>query len=517
MKATADLFNLVQSLSKYEKRYVTLFLTSGLYSTNKKSLTLFRAISKQQEFDDEALKKQLGKPFASRFSAEKNKLTELVIESMLFLYRDSTPERRILRSRMRSWLFFHKGFYAAGWKYFHKARKAAEQADAFGPLTLLAYQENFEVRRASLEDKPFNRAKAEERDRKLVDSLREDLTLHTLFTELLDIQKRHGSELQAAGPELAQLIKHPLLRPGYKPATFSATMSRLEIRALYYSMKGKSREACRCYAEQVAVIEKSPARLDQHYNRYCNALSNQLMHAVFMRDYAVVPALVQKLLRATKGLLRYFTYDIRYNEFIGTRLFELIAYRDQGDTAAGPLLLKQLEKEFAHYRGQLRDTLVVGILFLFGTYYYYLGNLKKALHYLNELINSTPLETGQNFQCMTRLVKMLLHYELGHYDLLPSLGQSVTRLLKQKKLLGPFEKELLVILQQTANGMDKMQLKKLTAVIQKHAPGYYTYGAWCGFEFEAWIISRNSGSDFAGCVAAGQLQQKEKKTRRKSR
>ncbi|HET6990373.1 MAG TPA: hypothetical protein VFJ43_03570 [Bacteroidia bacterium] len=502
MKATPDLFNLVKSLSKYEKRYVTLFLSSGLYKNNKNSLLLFRAVSRQEHFDDDVLKKQMGKVFSKRLSAEKNKLFDLVLESMIFLYRDSMPERRVVGNRLRSWFFFQKGLRPLGWKYFHKARKTAEEYEFFPQLIMLAYQENYETRKAAAQDNLFSEEKYHTRDRKILEALNEDLVLHTLFTELIDLQKNYGHEMKSVETHLDRIMKHPLMDSSRKLHAFSARMSRLDSRALYSSMKNNHREAYQCFGEMVAEIEKSKVHIDQNYVRYCNALSNQLMHAVLMREYDHVPDLVQKTKKAIQGILNYFPYDTAFNEFIGVHLFELISWKNRADTNKGPVILARLEKDFLHYRKEIRDVLAAGILFLFGSYHYYLGNLKKALQYFNDFVDSTDSESAQNFQCMARLVKLLLHYDLGHYDLLPSLTQSTTRLLRKKDQLGPFEKELLAFFRNSKDKQNKSALEKLLSVTRKLAPGYYSYGAWCDFEFEAWIESHLKNQSFAQVISA---------------
>jgi tetratricopeptide (TPR) repeat protein len=489
MKPTPDLFKLVKSLTKNEKRYVTLFLNSGLYSNNKNSLLLFKAISKQEQFDEVVLKKQLGKIAATRFSAEKNKLFDLILESLMFLYRDALPERRVVRNRLRAWFLFQKGLISPARKYLQKTQLMAQENEFFPHLALLAYHENWMARVASVEEGHFSQEKFHKRDQELLQGLSEDLVLHTLYTELLDLEKRSGNNAKPAVDELERLMKNPLLDPSVKLIGFTARMSRLEILRLYHSMKNNHREAYGYCRQVTAAFESSKIYLDQNYGRYCNMLGNQLMHAVLMRENNELPFLIQKMRKAYKTMLHYFNYDVAYNEFLGIHLPELISLRNRADAITGPSLLAQLEKDFLLYRPQLHDAMIVGFYFLFGTYHFYLGNLKKALHHFNDLIDSTDPEIGEHFQCMARLVKLLLHYDLGHYDLLPSLAQSAMRMLKKKERFGPLEKELLSFFLKPIESENKVALEKLLLMIRKHAPGYYSYGMWCDFEFEAWVKS----------------------------
>lgn len=501
MKPTADLFNLIKSLDKNEKRYVTLFLASGVYKNNKHSITLFKAISKQNEFDEEAIKKQFAKSFSKRLSAEKNKLFDLVLESMIFLYRDSMPERRVTRNRLRSWFLFQKGLRPLGWKYFNKAKAIAEQYEFFPHLLTMAYIENHETRFGSAGDMVFSKEKYHKRDQEILQAANNDLILHTLFTELIELQKYAGINKKSVEARLEQIIKHPLVKSAKKLSAFSSIMSRHDILGIYYAMKSDYRQAYISFGEQAEAIEKSKVPVDQNYTRYLNVLSNQLMHAALSRKYEVIPTLAQKLKKVSDKVRDYFSYDTSYNDFIGIHIYELVSWKNQGDTKTGVQLLMRLEKDFIQYRPVMRDTMIIGFLFLFGTYHFYLGNLKKALHYLNDFVDSTDVDTGQNFQCMTRLVKLLLHYDLGHYDLLPSLSQSTIRLLKKNDWYGPFEKELLSFCQKSAQGENKTALDLFYAATRKHAPASYGYGAWSDFDFNAWAESHLKNRLFVQLVS----------------
>lgn len=512
MKATPDLFNLIKSLNKFEKRYVTLFLTSGVYKNSKNSLMLFKTISKQKEFDEVALKKQFAKSFGKRLSAEKNKLFDLVLESMIFFYRDSMPERRATRHRLRSWFLFQKGLRPLGWKYFNKAKTIAETYEFLPQLLMLAYIENYETHYGNAAGSLFSKEKFHDRNLKIIQSINEDLILNTLFTEMLELEKRAGISKKSIEAEIESIINHPLVKSTKKLSAFSSTMTRLNIRSMYHAMKSNYRQAYFCYDEQAEVIEKSNVPIDQNYVRYCNVLSNQLQCAVLSRQYDVVPALAQKLAKVTAGVRNYFgSYDVALNHFVGIHIYELISRKNQADTKTGPQFLTKLEKDFIHYRSQLRDTMVIGFLFLFGTYHFYLGDLKKALQHLNDFVDSTDPATGQNFQCMARMVKLVLHYDLGHYDLLPSLCQSTMRLLKKNEWYGPFEKELLSFCQKSAEGESKTALNLFFAATKKYAPGSYSYGAWSEFDFNAWAESRVQNKSLARLVADKEEKLSKKK------
>lgn len=495
MKPSRDLFDLIRSLTKAEKRYVSLFLSTSLHGSNKTSLKLFKTIGKMETYDEALLKKQLGKPFTKRLSAEKNKLYELIMESMLFYYRESRVEKRAMRARYHFAFLFDKSLRPQAWKYFRKAAVITEEYEMLSLQTILAYAENIEARQSFDGEMDFSLDRYLEKNRRLTESLRDDLLLHTLYTALIDLENRYGNVPPGgkARAELEKIIQHPLMDPACELHVLTSQVTRAEIRALYFGITAQHRDAHDAYHELVLLMERSPTYMDRLYGLYCNALTCQLIHKILTREYSGVDKLSGKLRQAIQSIPKYIPADLAYIELFGVQQYELIMYKNLADTGKGAALLGQAEKSFVKYRAQMRDTLLMSFLFLFGAYHYYLGNLKKALAHFNDLTDTTGTDVVQNFQCMVRLVKLLLHYDLGHTDLLGSLAGSASRLLARHERLGAFEKQLLAFFRKSPDINDKAQLRALRDLIRRLAPGHYSYGAWCDFDFEAWAESRLSG------------------------
>ena len=77
MAYSTDLFHLIQAMTKSEKRYFKLF--SSFQSGNKVYIRLFNAIVKQENYDEEKLKKQLK---ISAFPTVKTYLYNLIMRSL---------------------------------------------------------------------------------------------------------------------------------------------------------------------------------------------------------------------------------------------------------------------------------------------------------------------------------------------------------------------------------------------------------------------------------------------------
>lgn len=492
MKPKSDLFDLVKRLSKNEKRYVTLFLSTTLHGGNTNSLQLFRAVSKQKTYDEAQLKKQLSKSIVSRFSAEKNKLFELILDSMLLYYRDTPLDKKAVNIRYHAVFLFQKQLRTPAWRYFHKAETLAGEYEMLLSQIALAYYENIEIRRSSKGEAPFDPEKYYARNAKLVAAVADDLTLHTIFTEIIELEKRYGtvSESREAAAQLERIIRHPLLDRSRKSEAFSSKMLRLEIHAVYHTMRNEEQPAYDCFREEVALLETKRSNIEQNYGRYCDALLNLIQHAIRLRDYETFRQQLGKARAVLQGLKKYVSMDVAYLDFTSLQKFELMAYIYTQDTDRGPAFLAHYEKQFRQYRSQMKVHHVIGISFLIGTYHFQLGNLKKALAAFNHLIDDTSTDVAQNYQCMVRVIKVLLHYDLGHADLLPSLVATATRLLRKQGRFGKTEQVVLGFFGKHSGPVSKAQWKQLLAAVKKSGTTILKYGSWCEFDLEDWITAK---------------------------
>ena len=94
MKPSNELFDLVKSLTKSEKRFFKL--SSSLQTGDKNYLKIFDAIDKQDEYDENALKNLFKKEtFIKHFPSEKNHLYKLILKSLRAYHADNSVSSQL--------------------------------------------------------------------------------------------------------------------------------------------------------------------------------------------------------------------------------------------------------------------------------------------------------------------------------------------------------------------------------------------------------------------------------------
>ena len=88
MKPSNELFELIKSLTKSEKRFFKL--QSSLQSGDKNYIRLFDTIDKMSEYDEEEVKSAFkGEKFIKHLPSEKNHLYKVILKALRSFYGET--------------------------------------------------------------------------------------------------------------------------------------------------------------------------------------------------------------------------------------------------------------------------------------------------------------------------------------------------------------------------------------------------------------------------------------------
>ena len=97
-KASDQLHKLIKSMSKPEKRYFKVFSSRHIIGDENNYQTLFDAIDKLDDYDEEKLMKKFkDKVFVQRFSIAKNRLYNALLKSLDSFHANSSVEAQLHR------------------------------------------------------------------------------------------------------------------------------------------------------------------------------------------------------------------------------------------------------------------------------------------------------------------------------------------------------------------------------------------------------------------------------------
>lgn len=136
VKKKYDLFELIQSLSKSEKRFFKVFSSRHVIKGQNNYVALFDAIEAQTTYDEEAILSQFkGEKMLNRFSVAKAYLYDLILKAMSVYHAQSTIDNQINELLRHVSFLYEKCLYTQAVVSLKKAKKIAK---TYEKLTLLS-------------------------------------------------------------------------------------------------------------------------------------------------------------------------------------------------------------------------------------------------------------------------------------------------------------------------------------------------------------------------------------------
>jgi hypothetical protein len=133
MSTSSELYNLIHSLSKAEKRRLRLYAAAS--DSPPTFMRLFDILAKQPTYNEQAMRLAMQKYSRSnQIHVLKNYLYEVILNSLDDACVEHSPGTQIRNLLNRGEILFHKGLLKQAWKLASKAQVIAERHELFAEL-----------------------------------------------------------------------------------------------------------------------------------------------------------------------------------------------------------------------------------------------------------------------------------------------------------------------------------------------------------------------------------------------
>jgi hypothetical protein len=505
MKPSTELFQLIKSLSKSEKRYFKL--ASSLQSGEKNYMKLFDAIERQDEYDEPYLKNKFAKEtFIKHLPSEKNHLYNLILKSLRGFYADKSAGA-ILQEQLRNIeLLFDKALYKECSKLIRKAKKIAYDYEKYYFLLDLIDWEKIlveeEYSRGNF-SKDLNKLVQEESDS--LEKLRNMAEYQILYSQINYAIRRGGFTRSKEEKLTVQKISgHHLIKGKNTALTTKAATACYYIKGMCASTEMDVDLAFDNFTKVVKIMEDNPTVMQELPKRYVKALNNLLYVYMDREDWKNCSHTTNKL----KGLANktgFESIDVQLKLFTLSNNTELLSCIVKGDFNQAiekviPSILNGLKK----YDGKINAEEDMLFYYNISRAYFGAGDFKAALKYINLVLNNKETGLREDVYSFARLLNLLIHYELGNYDLLDytikSTKRSVAKNHRNYKFETLFLKDLKKILKVKNTDNLKQNFIDFKDELMEVMEDPYEQTANKYFDFTSWLDSKIEKSSFEKIV-----------------
>jgi len=111
--------------------------------------------------------------------------------------------------------------------------------------------------------------------------------------------------------------------------------------------------------------------------------------------------------------------------------------------------IDEIKEGFKRFSGKISKVSEIFCYYNIARIYFGVGNYSDSLAWLNKILNDREVGIRQDLHCSTRILNLIVHYELGNYDLVEYRVTSTQRFLNKRGHLYKFETAFLNFFQKT--------------------------------------------------------------------
>ena len=500
MRPTDDLFDLIKSLEKSEKRTFSLYASRHVRGDANNYQKLFDAIDTQSVYDESLIKEKLsGESFVKHYAFAKNYLYRLILRSLNSAQAAASPNRLLMEHLQFADTLYQKGLYAQCLKIIWKAKEMAEKYERLHLLLDIIRWELklYTVAPGIFADQKFkvNVYRHEEETLKKLQNLNR---YGQLSAELYTRSVRVGGMIRTPRErqQFVRFMRHPLLQKEDNALSYEAMEYFYYLHALYNSLREDMEESWRYRKAQADLIEAHPAVIEWEPRRYIFTLGNLMIAELYLHkrsDFFTSLQKIRSLVSRSPGT-ESLVFSVSY-------LREINFYKSHAEFQKGISLTDKIREGIEKHGKEMPDTVLLEYYFELFSVHFPMGKFKEALHWLNALFNHPGRDSRQDLQSVARLCALITHFELGNPEIIEPMLRSTYRYLVRCKriyrtesiLLEFIRKNLFRPLADDALLSAFRQLRKALAPMEQDPFEKLLFEY---FDFAAWLDGKISGTLF---------------------
>lgn len=440
-----DLFRLIKTLNKSEKGYFKKFAAKNAAGSKQNYIYLFDAVDELKEYDEELLKKKLKDPsLLKQLPVYKVYLFNMILKALnqYGAYDNSEAQLNEMLANIR--ILASKHLYREAKKIIKKAKELAYRFDKHKFIMEILGIERHILLLLPVKNITDKRLAIYNEQMTLLDSMKEFYELSLLcdrMTILVDNEADFRSGENSA--QLEEIISSPLLSSPENIKGYYARMNFYHTHLIYNGAKGNNDDILKHLKNQISHEENNRQFIEENPQNYVYALINLLLYSHYAKDTAEIERTRAKLEAVKQKMKGKIARENEIQILFHASNIEMLIFEKSLDMASGRLKIKQIESDFKTYGSEVPAHVKSVMMLNLACFNIIDGNYSAALKFLNNLLNDPMLNIRADVNKTARMLQLVIHYEMGNYDLLEYLLVSARKFFGSGKKVSKLESLLL--------------------------------------------------------------------------
>lgn len=453
-----QLITLINSLTKAEKRNFKLYANRTQSKNTLRFIQLFDVLDKQTVYDEAAVFKKIPRLSKSQLANLKRHLYKQILTSLRLIHIQKNIDIQIREQIDFARILYGKGLYLQSLRLLDRIKSTAvEHNQDLLQLEIIEFQKLIEERHITRSRRIKNKVE------RLIDEAAKTSSITNNRCLLSNLKiKIHGLYIQVGHVKnekdliiVKEFFKSNLQGVEQRGLSFFEKVYRSQSYVWYYYILLDFQNCSKYAIDWVKLFDKSPNMIDKDPALYMRGLHYVLTSLFNLKDYDRFVEYLTKFESLVADKEKDLSEISQTIAFLYLYTAKINKHYLEGTFKEGLTIVPVIKKKIKRYEQTLDVHRVMVFYFKISYLYFANGDAETALDYLNEIINLKAGHLREDIQGYARLLHLICHFELGHYELLPYLADSTQRFLEKLEELNKAPRETLRFLRSVINKVPK--------------------------------------------------------------
>jgi tetratricopeptide (TPR) repeat protein len=494
------LFQLINTLTKAEKRNFRLYVTRNQDSEDLKFIRLFDVLDKSKDYDESIIFKKVPEIKKEQLSNLKAHLYKQLLTSLRLLHKNKNADIDIRENIDYAKVLYNKGLYIQSLRILDKAKGLATyNHQILLLLEIIEFEKLIESRHITRS----HEGRADELATEAQNTMNHILNTSLLSNASLQLyglylqmgHARNEEDLKKADEFLNQKLPYNS-NDGTSKMGFFEKVYFYQCHVWHSYIAQNWKNYYRYAYKWVELFELEPIMKINDTSLYLKGVHN-LLNALFM---TLDHERLSKILNNTELYLKKHADSLDENTrtlaFHHIYSAKINKHFLEGSFTEGVALIPEIEEQLKEFARTLDEHRILIFYYKIACLYFGSGNYDKAIDYLNKIINLKTGSLRTDIQCFARMLQLICHYEKGHFALLEYLIKSVYRFLLKNGDMSGVMQEVLKFLKKSLFIKQKdlkEEFTELKARLETIAQNPFERRSFVYLDIIAWLESKVDG------------------------
>lgn len=441
MKPSSNLFDLIKSLSKSEKRFFKL--SASLQSGDKNYMRLFDEIEEQEVYDEEEIKKTFaGETFIKHLPSEKSHLYKLILKSLRGFHADSSISSILKQEIKNIEILYNKALFKECRKFLKRAKAKAKEFEKFYYwFELISWEKRLIEEEYEQGIFSFNLEQLIEEELEVIAKLRNLAEYQMIFSQINAIFRTglHNKPKEELAT-VEEISNHYLIKGKNTALSSRAATICYYIQGICNATQRNYSVALLKFTRTLEILDNNPKIKKDLAKRYVSTLKNLIFCNIDAKNLVEAQRLID-LLKDLSGKPGFNSLDVKLKIFTFSCNTQTIVHDHLGQFQKAKLTINEMEEGLKAYKHQINKEQKVLFYYNIAYVYFGLGEFKSALKWINKVVNDNERKLRQDIYTYGEILNLLIHFELDNIDLLEYISKTTKNQFQKAKMKKGIESE----------------------------------------------------------------------------